>query len=214
MCQIIYKVGFWIRYFWITPTFQAAENWSKETWNLLCIFKFITSISMSSYVCQNYFWQQLWAEECFESSSFNQTVEFKSSELGNILINAKRWILKASFCTCSWTRFCESSVYNMSLASLAGIMAKSSTCFCSRWRFLRSRRKMRADRDPNLMKKNAWWVADWTTTCIHTHLNMTCTHLSCTTDSSVARARLARALCRSMRWVKKSIHALFHELKS
>lgn len=34
--------------------------------------------------------------------------------------------------TCSWTRFCDSSVYSMSLASLAGIIAKSSTCFCSR----------------------------------------------------------------------------------
>lgn len=104
----------------------------------------------------NYFWQQLRAEDCFRSSSFNQVLEFKGSELGNILIHAKRWILKASFCTCSWTRFCESSVYNMSLASLAGIMAKSSTCFCSRWRFLRSRRKMRADRDPNLMNENVW----------------------------------------------------------
>lgn len=38
----------------------------------------------------------------------------------------------------------------MSLASLAGIMAKSSTCFCSRCFFRRSKRKILAQREPNL----------------------------------------------------------------
>lgn len=39
--------------------------------------------------------------------------------------------------------------------------------------------------------------------------NMALTYRSCTTDSSVARARLASALCRSGTWVKKNIHVLW-----
>lgn len=63
--------------------------------------------------------------------------------------------------TCSCTRFSDSSVYSMSLASLAGIIAKSSTCFCSRWRFLSNRRKILADREPNLTMGKVEWMTPY-----------------------------------------------------
>lgn len=52
--------------------------------------------------------------------------------------------------TCSNMKFSESILYSISFASFAGIIAKSSTCFCSRCFFCNTRRNILAQRDPNL----------------------------------------------------------------